>query len=78
MPQDRSSPGSANDWLARAKGDLALARGPLTVDAFLEDLCFHAQQAAEKAIKAVYVFEGLRFRYTHDLDELLSGLKKCK
>jgi len=32
MPQPRSVPGSASDWLARAKGDLALARGPLTKD----------------------------------------------
>jgi HEPN domain-containing protein len=76
MPQHRSIPGSASDWLARAKGDLALARGPLPEGAFLEDLCFHAQQAAEKAIKALYVHHGLVFRYTHDLDDLLTTLKK--
>jgi HEPN domain-containing protein len=78
MPQHRSipGPGSASDWLARAKGDLALARGPLPKGAFLEDLCFHAQQAAEKAIKAIYVHHGLVFRYTHDLDDLLTTLKK--
>jgi HEPN domain-containing protein len=52
MPQDRRMPGSAEDWLARAEGDLALARAPLPQGAFYEDLCFHAQQAAEKAIKA--------------------------
>jgi HEPN domain-containing protein len=78
MPQPKSIPGpsSAFDWLARAKGDLALARGPLPEGAFLEDLCFHAQQAAEKAIKALYVHHGLVFRYTHDLDDLLTTLKK--
>ncbi len=54
MPQDRPVPGSAEDWLARAEGDLALARVPLPEGAFYEDLCFHAQQAAEKALKAVY------------------------
>jgi HEPN domain-containing protein len=42
---------------------------------FWEDLCFHAQQAAEKAIKAVYQKYGLEFRYTHDLGELLAWLK---
>ncbi len=68
MPQDRPVPGSAEDWLARAEGDLALARTPLPEGAFYEDLCFHAQQAAEKAIKAVYQHYGKRFRYTHDLD----------
>jgi HEPN domain-containing protein len=75
MPQDRPVPGSAEDWLARAEGDLALARVPLPEGAFYEDLCFHAQQAAEKAIKAIYQHNGKRFRYTHDLDELIVGLQ---
>ena len=75
MPQDRPLPGSAADWLARAEGDLALARVPLPEGAFYEDLCFHAQQAAEKAIKAVYQHCNRRFRYTHDLDELITGLQ---
>ena|SRR3990172_5679191 len=60
----------------RAKGDLALARAPLPEGAFYEDLCFHAQQAAEKAMKSVYQHHGWIFRYVHDLEELLSGLKK--
>ena len=29
MPQDRRVSGSVEDWLARAEGDLALARAPL-------------------------------------------------
>ena len=66
--------GSPKDWLARAEGDLALARTPLPMGGFYEDLCFHAQQAAEKAIKAVYLHHGLIFRYTHDLGELMEGL----
>ncbi len=75
MPQDRPVPGSAEDWLSRAAGDLALARAPLPEGAFYEDLCFHAQQAAEKSLKAVYQHYGKRFRYTHDLDELMTGLR---
>jgi HEPN domain-containing protein len=75
MPQDRPVPGSAEDWLARAEGDLALARVPLPEGAFYEDLCFHAQQAAEKALKAVYQHYNRPFRYTHDLDELIIGLQ---
>jgi HEPN domain-containing protein len=74
MPRDRPVPGSAEDWLAPAKGDLAIARAPLPEGAFLGDLCFHAQQAAEKALKAVYQNRGWTFRYTHDLDELITGL----
>jgi HEPN domain-containing protein len=69
------TPGSADDWLARAKGDLALARVELPAGAFYEDLCYHAQQAAEKAIKAVYQHHDWDFRYTHDLDELFHGLR---
>jgi HEPN domain-containing protein len=67
--------GSAADWLDRAKSDLAIAESPLPKGALYEDLCFHAQQAAEKALKAVYQHKSWIFRYTHDLDELLSGLK---
>jgi HEPN domain-containing protein len=76
MPQDRTIPGSPQDWLRRAKSDLAIARAPLPDQAFYEDLCFHAEQAAEKALKAVYRHHGWTFRYTHDLDELVGGLKR--
>jgi HEPN domain-containing protein len=76
MSQGRPSPGTPQDWLARAKGDLALARLPLPQNAFYEDLCFHAQQAAEKALKAVYQHHGWTFRYTHDLEELVTGLER--
>lgn len=74
MPQDKHVPGSSENWLARAVGDLALARVPLPDEGYYEDLCFHAQQAAEKAIKAVYKKHDLTFRYTHDLGELLADL----
>ena len=76
MLEGNRRPGTPEDWLVRANGDLALAKVPLPEGAFYEDLCFHAQQAAEKAIKAVYVECGLVFRYIHDLDELLSGLER--
>lgn len=65
------------DWLARAEGDLLIAKVLLPKGAFYEDLCFYAQQAAEKALKAVYVRHGLRFQYTHDLDELITDLKRA-
>jgi len=76
MSQDRPTPGSPQDWLARAKGDLAIARAPLPEGAFYEDWCFHAQQAAEKALKAVYRHHGWTFEYTHDLEELVAGLQR--
>ncbi len=45
-------PGSAADWLRRARSDLALASAPRPDGVLLEDLAFHGQQAAEKAIRA--------------------------
>lgn len=76
MPQARLIPGSPGDWLARARGDLALARAPLPEGGFYEDLCFHAQQAAEKALKSVYLHQAWSFRYVHDLEELITGLRQ--
>jgi len=58
----------------RAQADLALARVALPPGAVLEDLCYHAQQAAEKALKAVFMRHGWTFRYVHDLAELIAGL----
>ena len=76
MPQGRRIPGSPGGWLARARGDLAMARAPLPEGGFYEDLCFHAQQAAEKALKSVYLHYGWAFRYVHDLEELITGLRR--
>jgi HEPN domain-containing protein len=39
-------------------------------------LCFNAQQAAEKAIKAVLLHLEIRFPYTHDLAQLLTLVKQ--
>ena len=76
MPPDREIPGAPREWVARARGDLALAAAPLPEGAFYEDLCFHAQQAAEKAVKAVYRARGLKFAYIHDIAELLGSLER--
>jgi HEPN domain-containing protein len=71
---DRPPVGSPQEWLLRARADLALARTTLPPDAVLEDLCYHAQQAGEKALKAVFVQQGWEFKYTHDLEALLADL----
>lgn len=66
MPQDDITPGTPPHWLARADGHLAMARHPKPAGAFWEDLAFHAQQAAELAMKAVYQRHGLMFRLSED------------
>lgn len=67
--------GSPQEWLKRAKSNLALARQARTEDIYWEDLCFETQQAAEKALKAVLIANGISFRYVHDLAELLTLLE---
>ncbi len=41
----------------------------------LEDLCFNAQQAAEKALKAVCLHKGQDFPKTHSVTRLLDILE---
>ena len=40
------------EWMNRARSSLAIAKNRVP-QAYLEDLCFEAQQAAEKAAEAV-------------------------
>jgi HEPN domain-containing protein len=74
MPLRIGFVGKPEDWLRRAKGNLARAKQTKPKDAFWEDLCFDAQQAAEKAIKAILVFHRIEFPKTHDLRGLLTLL----
>jgi HEPN domain-containing protein len=64
-------PGSPGDWLRRARSDLALAQAPRPAGVLIEDLCFHAQQAAEKALKAVLVENAILVPRTHSIPRLL-------
>jgi hypothetical protein len=43
MPPRSANPGSPQDWLDRARGKLAMARGPLPSGTYLEDACFFLQ-----------------------------------
>lgn len=66
------SAGTPEDWLRHARSDLALARAVEdNPDVLPNQTAFHAQQAAEKAIKAVMIHEGIDFPLTHDLKELV-------
>ena len=67
-------PDDPREWLHRARSDLVLAQAE-SPSVYLEDLCFHAQQAAEKAIKALLIQRGVDFPYVHDLARLLDLLQ---
>jgi HEPN domain-containing protein len=57
------------EWLEHAQADLDACTAPIAAGLAAEAL-FHAQQCAEKAIKAVLTWHQVSFRKTHDLDEL--------
>ena len=72
MPPDLRDPTHPAEWLRRARSNLALANNAAQLPGVLyEDLCFDAQQAAEKGIKAVLVQLQVEFPKTHALSELL-------
>lgn len=74
----RFPPDDPREWLNRARSNLAKARNLSgTPEVYLEDLCFDAQQAAEKAIKAVLIRLGVRFPYVHDLAQLLATVEQA-
>jgi HEPN domain-containing protein len=75
MPPDVRNPNDPQEWLRRARSSLAKARVRNDPDIVIEDLCADAQQAAEKAIKAVFVHRKIRFPKTHDILELLTLLR---
>jgi HEPN domain-containing protein len=74
-PGERLPPDDPREWIRRARSNLALARSR-QADVYLEDLCFEAQQAAEKAVKAVLLHRGIEPPRTHDLGRLLSALEE--
>ncbi len=78
MPHDKNGLGTPENWLKRAKSNLAIAKQPKTEDIFWEDYCFEIQQAAEKALKAVLLSKNIKFRFVHDLAELLTLLEQNK
>ena len=65
--------GEASRWLRYAADDLDVAN-ELLGGQRARHACFHAQQAAEKALKAALVLDGLDVPYTHDLNALRNHL----
>jgi HEPN domain-containing protein len=71
MPPDDARLQDARAWLAKAELDLKAAAHEMTAaEALWGDIMFHAQQAAEKAMKAFLAWHDVPFRKTHNLEEL--------
>jgi HEPN domain-containing protein len=69
-------PGSPAEWLRYARSDYRLAAIRRPKGVMLDTLCYHAQQAAEKAIKAFLLHRRASFPFTHNLKTLLECLPK--
>ncbi|HGJ66807.1 TPA: HEPN domain-containing protein [bacterium] len=72
---ERYAPEDPKEWINRAYSSLNMAKKDPN-DVYLEDLCYNAQQAVEKAIKAVFIKYEIDFPFTHDIAELLSILQR--
>jgi HEPN domain-containing protein len=60
----------ARGWLEKARSDLHATERLLDGNGPYDTACFHAQQAIEKAMKALLALSAQPIPRTHDLDEL--------
>ncbi len=75
MPE-RYPPDDPREWMNRARSNLAVAK-LATGSIYLEDLCFNAQQAVEKATKALLMKLDIEFPYIHDIAQLMTLLERA-
>lgn len=69
--RDATAASDPSAWMRIARSELAAADGPYDEDALPGVYCYLAQQAAEKAIKAVLVHRGIEPRKIHEIQALL-------
>jgi HEPN domain-containing protein len=60
------------DWLRKAESDLTALDLAVSAGAALDTACFHAQQAAEKYVKAFLLARKVQFPFTHNLLRLVA------
>lgn len=69
----------AQEWMEHAAMDLQAATILLSGSTVLPEIAvFHAQQAAEKALKGFLIFRGHPFSRTHDLAQLVSSCESIE
>ena len=77
MPFDPVRVEDTRAWLERARQDMGAGRADLAADpSYPGDAMFHAQQAAEKALKGFLAWYEVIFRKTHDLRELFGNCSR--
>jgi HEPN domain-containing protein len=77
MPEPEAA-SLAREWLCYAEDDLRAAAASLASRSAYtpRHVCFDAQQAAEKAIKACCVLDQIEFPFSHDLVEVAQLLRQ--
>ena len=72
MQPDEARLQDVRAWLSKAELDLKAAGHEVSApaEALWGDVMFHAQQAAEKSMKAFLAWHDVPFRKTHNLEEL--------
>ena len=66
-----------NGWMKKADRDLEVADRELKItDPLTDIICFHAQQSAEKYMKAYLIFLDIEFQKTHDIEDLVAVASK--
>ena len=76
MPEADERLSVARQWVQKAEDDLKNAAYTLQMgkDCPTDTVCFHAQQCAEKYLKALLVLKSIDFPRTHDVGELVALL----
>ncbi len=60
----------ARQWMAKANNDLLAGERLVAAGGPYDAVCFHAQQAVEKALKALLAFAQAPIPHTHNLEDL--------
>jgi HEPN domain-containing protein len=58
-------------WLRKSQSDMDSAGLCLASAKALDTVCFHAQQAAEKSLKAYLVAREIEFPFVHNIEKLI-------
>ncbi|MDY7011933.1 MAG: HEPN domain-containing protein [Planctomycetota bacterium] len=75
-PPDQVKVELVSQWLAKADQDIQASEALLAAaPPFLYPACFHAQQAAEKYLKALLTWHQIEFPKTHAIEQLLDLLE---
>ncbi len=76
MPDPEKVAAVVSEWVAKAEGDLKSAALILRAgkDCPIDAVCFHAQQAVEKYLKALLTAHKIPFPKTHNIGKLVEML----